>query len=462
VERRWKVLILVFAGAFVAYLDVTIVNIAFPDIVQSFPSASRPQLSWILNGYNIAFAALLLPCGRLADRIGRRRVFLGGLILFTCASIAAATASSSTELIAARVVQGMGSAALIPASLAFILAEFPPGQRATGVGLLGAAAGVSAGIGPSLGGLLVSLDSWRLVFLVNIPVGMCVVFYGLRILDRGPRGRGPMPDFLGAVLVTGAMGALTLAIVQGPIWGWGSARTLGTFAIAGVLVAAFIWRSAHHPAPVIALSLFRDRALSVATVGTLLFSAGLYGMLLNNVLFLTVVWHYSILSAGLATSPAPLTAAVVAGPAGRLTDRFGQRIVATPGAALFALGNIWYATRVGASPDFLADWLPGALLAGAGVGLGYPALASAALACLPAGAFAAGSAVNAVSRQIGAALGVSILIAVIGTPVLAHALDAAENGWTFSAICGVAALLACLGVGRVRTHVEDQVLEVSR
>jgi EmrB/QacA subfamily drug resistance transporter len=450
VDRRWKVLIVTSTGAFVAFLDATIVNIAFPDIERSFPEASRSGLSWVLSAYNIVFAALLVPLGRLGDLIGRRRLFLSGLLVFTGTSLLCAAAPSGEALVAARVAQAVGGAALIPMSIAFLLAEFPLSERAMAAGLWGAAAAVAAAVGPSLGGLLIEIESWRLVFLVNLPIGLAAWAYGRGLLTETRRPSStPLPDFAGVLLVTAAGGSLALAIVQGNDWGWTDGRILASFVVAAVLAPAFVWRTYSHPSPVVDLSLFRRRSFAVANVGTLLFSAAFYGMLLVHVLFLTSVWGYSVLTAGLAMSPAPLVAALVAGPAGRLADRYGQRVVAAPGAAIFAIGNVWFVTRVGVDPDFTGQWLPGALMTGAGVGLAYPALGSAAVAALPATSFGVGSAVNAMFRQIGAVLGISLVIAVVGTPSALQAPAAFDRGWGLVALGGLAALVACVALGRV-------------
>src|SRR4051794_27738520 len=273
--RRWKILIITAGGAFVAFLDATIVNIAFPDMARSFPEASRSDLSWVLNAYNIIFAALLVPAGRLADLVGRRRLFLGGLAVFTASSAICAAAQSPEMLVAARVVQAAGGAALVPTSIAFLLAEFPVEERATGVGLWAAAGAVAAAVGPSLGGLLIEADSWRLVFLVNVPIGLLALGYGWRLLTetREPAG-APLPDFLGSLLVVGAVGALALAIVEGPSWGWSDPRIVGSFALAAVLTPVFLWRSWRHPAPVIAPSVFPRPPPPGAHVGPPPFSSG--------------------------------------------------------------------------------------------------------------------------------------------------------------------------------------------
>jgi EmrB/QacA subfamily drug resistance transporter len=447
-DRRWKVLAVASAGAFVAFLDATIVNVAFPDISRSFPEASLAGLSWVLSAYNIVFASLLVPAGRLADVIGRRRVFVGGLTVFSVASGLCAAAPSAELFVVARVLQAAGGAALIPTSVAFLLSEFPVRQRALAVGLWGAAAAIAAALGPSLGGLLIEADSWRLIFLVNLPLGAGACLGGVRLLteQRQPAGT-PLPDFAGVALVTLAVGFLSLGIVQGPEWGWGDPRILGSFAAAALLVPPFLWRSARHPSPVVALGLFRLRSLSAANAGTAAFATAFYGMLLCHVLFLTSVWGYSVLEAGLAMTAAPITAAVVAGPAGRIADHRGQRVVIAPGAVLFALGNAWYATQLLSTPAFAADWLPGQLLTGAGVGLAFPALSSAAVAALPDDLYATGSAINAMFRQLGGVLGISIVVAIVQGAIPADGIDPFVTGWRFCGITALGALAAALALG---------------
>jgi EmrB/QacA subfamily drug resistance transporter len=448
--RRWKILLIASIGVFLAFLDATIVNVAFPDINRSFPDASLSGLSWVLSAYNIVFAALLVPAGRIADLVGRRRVLVGGLLLFSLASLLCALAPAAEWLVVARLLQAVGAAALIPSSTAFVLSEFPVEQRATALGLYGAAAAVAAATGPSLGGLLIDVSDWRLVFLVNVPIGLLTCFYVLRVFVevREPAGAAA-PDLLGGALVMLAVGALTLGIVQGPTWGWNDPRVVGSFLASIALVPMFTWRCGRHPAPVIELALFRIRSFSGANAGTLLFATGFYGMILCHVLFLTTVWRYSVLDAGLAMSPAPLTTALIAGPGGRLADRFGQRVVIVPGLILFAAGNLLLATSVGTAPDFLADWLPCTVLTGLGIGLAFPCLASAALAELPASQYATGSAINAMLRQLGGAIGVSIVVAIIQGAARVAAIDPFVDSWRFAAGMSLIALPAALAIGSV-------------
>ncbi|WNV77044.1 DHA2 family efflux MFS transporter permease subunit [Geodermatophilus sp. DSM 44513] len=451
--RAWRVLAVTAVAVFMGFLDVTIVNIAFPDLRASFPTTDLATLSWVLNGYGIVFAAALVPMGRFADRLGRRRVFLSGLVVFTVASAACGLAWDPAVLIAARVVQALGAAALVPASLALLLPEFPLHRRATATAVWGASGAVAAATGPALGGLLVAWGDWRWVFFVTVPIGLAALVPARRLLHetRGdtPDGGG-RPDLLGAALLATAMGSLSLAIVQGPSWGWTSGGVLTALGAAAVLTVAFVVRSARHRAPVVDLRLFRVRSFAVANAGILVFSLGFYALLLCNVLYLTDVWGYGILRAGVALTPGPLTAAVTAVVAGRLADRFGQRVVAVPGGILFAVGAALLAASASRTPDYALGFLPATVLTGAGVGLTLSSFGSAAVAELPRTQFATGSAVTACVRQIGAVLGVAGLLALVGdtTADLGRFQDA---WWAMAATATAAALLAA-ALGRVRAR----------
>jgi EmrB/QacA subfamily drug resistance transporter len=449
--RRWRVLLVTSVGVFMSFLDVTIVNIAFPDIRQSFPDASLAHLSWIIDAYAIVFAAALVPAGRLADRFGRRRFFFLGVLLFLAASVVCGTAGSVDLLIAGRSIQALGAAMLVPASLALVLPEFPLEQRATATALWGATGAVAAATGPSLGGFLVEWQSWRWVFFVNLLIGLPALVPARRILRESREPGASLPDALGAVLLTVGVGALALAIVQGPDWGWASARVIGAFLVSVVALVLFIARSSRHPAPVIELSLFRVRSFAVANTGGFVFALGFYALLLCNVLFLTGVWGYSIVKAGVALTPGPLMAALSAPIGGRLSDRFGQRVVAVPGGLIFAAGALLFATTIDESSAYATEFLPATILTGIGVGLSFASFGSAAVAELPRERFATGGAINNTFRQIGAALGISTLIAVLGPA--AH-VDLADfhRAWALMAITGAVSGLLGLALGRVRAR----------
>jgi EmrB/QacA subfamily drug resistance transporter len=454
--RSWQVLLVTSVAVFMSFLDVTIVNIAFPDIERSFGGSSLAQLSWILNAYAIVFAAALVPAGRLADRFGRRRFFFVGLLAFLAASVVCGAASSVDLLIGARALQALGGAMLVPASLGLLLPEFPLERRATATALWGATGAVAAATGPSLGGLLVDWQGWRTVFFVNLLIGLPVLLPARRLLREHREPQAKLPDLTGAVVLAAGVAALALAIVKGPDWGWDSSRVLGAFAAGAILLLVCIWRSARHPAPVIELSLFRVRSFAVANAGGFVFALGFYALLLCNVLFLTGVWHYSILRAGVALTPGPLMAAVAAPVGGRLSDRFGQRPIAVPGGVIFGAGALLFALAIGGHRDYAADFLPATLLTGTGVGLTFAAFGSAAVAELPRSRYATGGAINNCLRQIGAALGISTLIVVIGNPSPGSALSAYHRAWGLIALTGAVAGLLGLALGRVRARHADE------
>jgi len=452
--RRWKVLLVTSVAAFMGFLDVTIVNIAFPNLRASFAHVSLAHLSWTLNAYNIVFAASLVPAGRLADRFGRRRFFFAGILLFLAASALCGFAWNVDVLIAARAVQAVGGAVLVPTSLGLVLPEFPLERRATATALWGSTGAVAAATGPSLGGLLVDWQSWRWVFFVNLLIGLPALVPARRLLVERRDENATLPDPVGALLLAAAVAALSLAIVEGPSWGWESARVIVAFAVAAALVPLLLARSAGHRAPVFELALFRVRSFAVANAGVFVFSAGFYALLLSNVLFLTGVWHDGVLHAGVALTPGPLMAALSAPVGGRLADRFGQRLVAVPGGLVFAAGTLYLLLAAGTQNAYATHFLPGILMTGAGVGLSFSAFSSAAVAELPRARFATGSAISATSRQIGAVVGVSSLIAVLGTH--GSTVHAFHRAWFLMTATGALAALIALALGRVRArHVES-------
>jgi EmrB/QacA subfamily drug resistance transporter len=445
------VLLITGLGVFVAFVDVTIVNIAFPSIRADFGEADLAELSWVLNAYNIVFAALLLPAGRIGDLLGLRRIFLIGLGTFVVGSILCGVAPSAPFLIVARVVQAAGAALVIPSSLGLLLRSFPLERRAAAVGVWGAAAAIAAATGPTLGGLIVKVADWRLVFFVNVPIGLLAILLAARRLPPGSRSDGPFPDLAGIVLAAAAMGLLSLAIVQGNAWGWGTTRTLGAFAAAAVAVALLVARSRGRPNAVVDPTLLRSAPTLVANLGTLLFAAAFYALLLCNVLCLTEVWGYSALGAGLALTPGPMLSAAVARPAGRIADRYGHWVVIVPGVISFCAAAVLFAVRVDSHPAYLADWLPSTILSGLGIGLAFPALSSAAVMSLPPERFGVGSALNATARQLGAVIGIAALVAIIQSQPAG--LDAFRAGWTFIAIVGLSAAPAGLWLRhRGRAH----------
>lgn len=448
-KQPTRVLLVVSAAVFMASLDLFIVNIAFPDIQKDFGDASDAALSWVLNAYAIVLAALLIPAGRLADLIGRKRVFIGGLALFCLGSALCAAAPSVGLLVAARVVQAAGAAAIMPTSLALLLPELAPEKRAIGVAAWAATGAVAGAAAPPVGGLLVQA-SWHWIFLVNIPVGLIAGFYGLRILREGrdPAG-GRMPDLVGAGALVAGVAALTAGIVQGTDWGWGSARVVGLFAASVVLLAWFVARCARHHTPIVEIDLLRERSFAAANVAAFVFFAGFAAMLLGNVLFLTRVWGEDVLTAGLMLAPGPLTAAIFSVPSGRLAQKVGQRALAVPGALVFGAGSLFGLLTITETHAYASTFLPAMLIGGAGVGMTIPTLSSAAASSLPPARFATGVGVFGMARQLGSAVGVAVLVAIIGTPAPGQTLDAIQRGWTFIVGTAVVACLLAITMGRI-------------
>jgi EmrB/QacA subfamily drug resistance transporter len=430
-------------AVFISVLDLFIVNIAFSSIERQWPSAGLSGLSWVLSAYAIVLAALLVPLGRLGDLVGRKRIFQAGLWVFVLGSALCAAAPSPEFLIGARVLQGIGAAALTPTSLSMLLPLFGERERPSVIGAWAALGGVGAAMGPPLGGLLVQA-SWRWIFLVNVPLGLITLW---RVRRRFGEIRDPeatMPDVVGGVLLAAAVALVTLGLVKGPDWGWDT-RVIASFVAAVGSGAAFIARSRRHPSPVLDLDLFRSPSFSFAVAATFLFFAGFAALLLAGVLFLTHVWHYSVLRAGLGFAPGPVMAAIFAAPGGRLTARYGPGPVGFFGGLLFALGGLLFTGLTG-RPDYLGHYLPGMLVGGAGVGLILPTFTSAAVLAVPAERLSTGIAAETTFRQIGAALAIAAWVALYGSPRPQHVLQAFDKGWMYMAACSLGAALTLLAL----------------
>jgi EmrB/QacA subfamily drug resistance transporter len=440
VERAWLILAVTSLATFSAALDTSIMFMAFPDIGKTFSDVSRADLSWVINSYTIIFAALLVPAGRLADRVGRKRVFLVGVTIFTIASMLCGAAPSVETLIAARALQAVGGALLFPASLAVVLNSFPQNKRALAVAIWGGVGALAAGFGPSAGGVIIDTLGWRWAFYLNFPVGLLALTAGLRILrESRSEEPEPTPDVLGVPLLAAGVGLLALGIVQSDGWGWGDTRTLAAFGSAAVILPAFLLRSATHSSPTLDLKLFRDHNFRVANLATFSFAVAFSAMFFGLVQFLVYVWHYSILEAGLTIWPGPLTAAVTAAPVGRVVDRVGYRIILPLGALFFAAGSGWLMWRAEMDPDLWGTWLPSAILTGIGVGMAMPSLSSSAVRSLPQNRYAVGSAVNQTIRTIATVFGVAIAIVLLGDLSPANLLDSFDRVWALMIGCSLLA-----------------------
>ncbi|MBR0798383.1 MFS transporter [Bradyrhizobium jicamae] len=436
-----QVLAIVSVGICLANLDLFIVNVGLPNIAQDFRDASLEDLSWILNGYAIAYAALLVFFGRLAERHSRNLSFLLGVALFTLASAACALARNVEFLVVARIAQAAGAALMTPTSIGLLLASFPPEQRAGAVRTWTAVGGLAAALGPLVGGVLVTFD-WRWIFIVNVPIGLIAILIGWLRLPEVPGHDVPRPNPFAALLVTCGIGALTFAIVKANDWGWSSPGIIIGFAAAAVCLAAFIRHCLRSENPFVDPALFSVRPFTGATLVMAPYSAAFGAMLFSVALWEQTVWNWSALQTGLAIAPGPLLVPITSLLfAGRLIARFGAAAVASAGILSFAAGLVVWATLMGAEANVTAV-VVGIMLTGIGVGLTFPTLMGVGAGSLPSSSFATGSGVINMIRQAALAIGVAIFVAILATPVsLADKIAAFHRGWWILVAITIAALV---------------------
>ena len=424
-----QVLAIVCVGIVLANLDLFIVNVGLPNIGRDFHDATLEDLSWILNGYAIAYAALLVFFGRLAERHRRDRSFLLGIALFTGASAACSAANSVETLVVFRVAQAAGAALMTPTSLGLLLASFPPDRRGGAVRTWAAVGGLAAALGPVAGGVLLTL-SWRWIFIVNVPIGLAALVVGWWKLPRVPGHDVPRPSLWAALLVTGGIGALTFAIVKVNDWGWGSPGIAWSFAASIVCLALFVHHCLRARDPFVDPSLFRVRPFTGAALVMAPYSIAFGAMLFSIAMWEQTAWGWSALKTGLAIAPGPLlvpTTSLLL--AGRLIARFGVAPVVTAGVVFFVAGLIFWATSIGLEPSATAVIL-GMVPTGIGVGLTFPTLMGVGASSLPPSSFATGSGVINMIRQAAIAIGVAIFVAVVASPASpATRLAAFHRGW---------------------------------
>ncbi|MFZ3493453.1 DHA2 family efflux MFS transporter permease subunit [Streptomyces sp. 5.8] len=395
------------AVTFLAFLDATVVNVAFPDLRRAFPDVSLALLTWVVSAYAVLFAALLAAAGRLADTLGRRALFLGSTLAFTLTSLAASAAPTAELLILARALQGAAAAGMIPAALGLVLAHTPPARRAAALGVWSAAGGLAAAVGPSIGGLLVEWWDWRAIFLVNVPLGLAVAWAAARVVPREPRTGRRLPDPVGTTALALGIGGVVAGLSQGAEWGWTDPKVLALVvggALAGTLA---LRRSRSHPAPAVDRDLWRDPLFARANTGALLFGVAMYAWLLAGPSYLIERWDYSVLQAGFGVTPGAVLAMAGALFVGRRVPARLQWAAVTAGSLLFAANALLLWGWVGESTSYAQIFLPAGLLGGLGIGVVLTALSTAASAGLPPQRFAAGTGLLMTARQLGGALGVA-------------------------------------------------------
>src|SRR6476469_7216121 len=461
-RRKWLALALLSAVQFMVVLDIAIVNVALPSIKIDL-GFSQENLQWVISAYALFFGGFLLLGGRAADLLGRRRLVLAGLVLFTLSALLAGLAWSEGSLIAARSFQGLGAAVISPAALSILSTTYTEGrERNIALGVWGAVGGFGAAAGVLLGGVLTETLSWSWIFFVNVPVGVAAFFLAPRLLDESRDTTVKSFDALGAVLVTGGLVSLVYAITQSGRYGWGSARTIGVIVAAVALLAAFGWWERRHAEPLMRFGILRTKTVAGANVGGLILGTATFSLFLMLTLYMQQVLGYSPMKTGVAYLAVAGTAIVWSAVAGQLVTRVGVKPVLVVGMAMLTTGLVFF-TQVSADGTYLRDLLPGFLVIGVGIGFSFVPISIAALAGVrPAEAGLASGLINT-SQQIGGALGIAALSsiatsrtesAVAGGSVLP---DALVHG--FSSAFLVGAFFAAAGLVAALTLVRRDELE---
>jgi EmrB/QacA subfamily drug resistance transporter len=461
-RRKWLALALLSAVQFMVVLDIAIVNVALPSIKIDL-GFSQENLQWVISAYALFFGGFLLLGGRAADLLGRRRLFLAGLVLFTLSSLLAGLAWSEGSLIAARSFQGLGAAVISPAALSILSTTFTEGrERNIALGVWGAVGGFGAAAGVLLGGVLTEALSWSWIFFVNVPVGLAAFFLAPRLLEESRDTTVKSFDALGAVLVTGGLVSLVYAITQSGTYGWGSARTIGVIAASVALLAAFGWWERRHAEPLMRFGILRTKTVLGANVGGLILGTATFSLFLMLTLYMQQVLGYSPMRTGMAYLAVAGSAILWSGVAAQLVNRVGVKPVLVTGMVALT-GGLVYFTQVSVHGTYLGDLLPGFLLVGVGLGFSFVPISIAALAGVqPAEAGLASGLFNT-TQQIGGALGISIL-STIATSRTSNALadgtalpSALVHGFTGAFVVG--ASIAAVGIVAALTLIRSDELE---
>ena len=466
-SNKWMALALLAAAQFVVILDASIVNVALPSIGADL-QFSQENLSWVVNAYVLVFGGFLLLGGRMADLLGRRRLFMAGLVVFALASLAGGLAQNEAQLIIARAVQGLGAALLSPAALSLVTVLFEEGaERNKAMGVWGAVAGSGGAVGVLLGGMLTEWAGWEWVLFVNVPVGIAAALLAPRLLPESRNEGARHFDVAGAVSVTAGLSLLVYTLVDANDAGWASAQTLGLGALSLALIAAFYVIERRSKAPLMPFpGIFRIRTITGINVSAVLIAAALFSMFFFISLYMQQVLGYSALDAGLAYLPLAVGIIVAAGGSAGLVTRFGFKPVLVSGLLITAAGLLWF-TQVDAGGSYLSDLLGPMLLAAVGLGLAFVSMTVAAVSGVEAHEAGLASGLINTSQQIGGALGLAILATVAnsrtddalasGSPVPSALTEGFQAAFAVGAGIAIAgALLAVVLVsGRAsREHAE--------
>ena len=467
-QRKWLALALLATVQFMVVLDIAIVNVALPSI-QADLGFSQENLQWVISAYALLFGGFLLLGGRVADLLGRRRLFIAGLVVFSAASLLSGFAWSDDALIIARAVQGLGAAMITPAALSILTTTFAEGrERNAALGVWGAVGAFGAVAGVLLGGVLTDWLSWEWIFYINVPVGLAALALTPILLTESRDALVNSFDVPGAVLVTGGLVTLVYAITQANDYGWGSVQTIGLFTAAGGLLAGFIGWESRAKEPLVPFSIFRLRTLTAANIAGLILGTVTFSMFLMLTLYMQQVLGYSPMKTGVAYLAVAGTAIVWSGVAAQLVNRVGVKPVIAMGMTLLTVGLLYF-TQVSVGGSYVGDLLPGFLLIGAGLGFSFVPISIAALAGVQSSEAGLASGLFNTSQQIGGALGIAVLSTIAttttsdevatGTAVPQALTDGFEAAFIWGAAVAAVGILVALVLVRP-SDLEEPVEEV--
>ncbi|HXE94244.1 MAG TPA: MFS transporter [Gaiellaceae bacterium] len=436
-----NLLVLVSLGAYAAVVDAPIISVATPEIARSFPGVGLETMAWVLDAYFVAFAAGLLTSGRLADHFGRPRFLLGGLLLFVLASIACAVTPSIGVLIAARALQAIGGATVIPAGQAILLAAYPPAERYKAIIALGTVVALGSVTAPTIGGVLLEIASWQWIFWLSAAIGFGAFVFGLRVVPRQPGDRtAPVPDPLGTVAQTLSAALIVFAILGVQRWGADDVRVWGCAVIAVIALTLAIVRSRGSEAASMNLELFQSRTLAWANAGSFLAGLALFGGSFACVLFFSSAWGWSPLEIGLAFIPGSITSAIAGRRGPQLAGRFGPARLTLGCTLIGAAGCAWWAIGASETQNYWLGFVPGQLLYGFGIAGGLTALVALSVVSAPPDDFGSASGINGALRQVGGAIGVAVVAAAFASQSLSL-VERARIGWAMAVLALLAAAL---------------------
>lgn len=412
--RPWLIFHIASLATFLVSIDTTVLYVAFHSISKSFPGASATSISWVMNAYTLVYATCLIPAGGLADRFGRKKVFIYGVAAFIVASVLCGLSPNVHTLIFARILQAAGASMLGPAALSLILEAFSKEKRAVVVGAWGATGALAAALGPAVGSWIVDSFGWEWAFYINVPVGLYCLIRGRKYLVESSNPVAKVRfDLIGMILIIAAIALIASSLIEYKQYSNQLTIPAAWLSSGVALLVLFVYWCKRALNPLVDLNLFHNKTYQAVNIAAFLFSIAFATMFFSFFFLMTKIWGYSLPQAGLAMTAGPATVVPTALLGGRIASKYGHKVVLTLGCLVFSMSSIWYLYAITVTPDYLWACLPGQIISGIGVGLVMPSLSGAAVHDLPQKDYAIGSAINQAVRQVGTVFGVAITVAIL-------------------------------------------------